>query len=370
MRRAAILIAGVALLVALAAPSKSPAAGDPGLTYICSPPVPPTQSTCGGWHNAPITIVWVWDKNVADGNCPNQVLSKDSNGSAPLASCTVEAYDHSTTETVRAFVKIDRTPPTIVSAIPNRAPDSGSWFNHAVGFTFSGTDATSGVASCDTVTFAGPGAQVAGGCHDVAGNYGTGAFPVNYDNTPPILERAKAAAGNASTTLTWTASPDTVTTQIMRTPGKRGRRSTVVYAGNGRRFHDRDLTNGRLYRYTVTAFDQAGNPTSKRVAARPRVSLGLKPARGVRLKHAPRLRWPAVGGATYYNVQLFRGSVKEFSAWPSHAHLKLHRRWTFLGRHFRLAPGRYRWYVWPGYGSRAAHRFGSFIGQSTFVILR
>jgi hypothetical protein len=117
-------------------------------------------------------------------------------------------------------------------------------------------------------------------------------------------------------------------------------------------------------------FDQAGNPASKTVATRPRVSLGLKPSRGARLTRPPKLRWPAVRGADYYNVQLYRGAVKELTAWPSRAHLKLRSHWTFLGRRYRLTPGRYRWYVWPGYGSRPAHHFGAFIGQSSFVIVR
>ena len=75
-------------------------------------------------------------------------------------------------------------------------------------------------------------------------------------------------------------------------------------------------------------------------------------------------------GADYYNVQLYRGRVKLLSAWPSRAHLKLHHQWTFVGQRVRLTPGHYRWYVWPGYGSRPAHHFGAFIGQSSFVIVR
>jgi hypothetical protein len=358
--------------VALAAPSGSSGATDPGLTYLCSPP-PLTAQNCAGWHNTPVTIVWVWDKSVASGQCGDQVLSKDSNGGSVLASCTIETWDHSTTITVGAKLKIDRTPPTILSATPTRAPDSGSWWNHAVGFAFAGSDATSGIASCDTITFTGPGgpgAQVLGGCHDAAGNYGTGAFAVNYDNTPPGLRSVKAAPGNRSATLRWTASADTVTTRVTRSPGRRGARSTVVYSGPARKFRDRGMTNGTTYRYTVTAFDQAGNPASKTAAARPRISLGLKPARGTRLARAPRLRWPAVRGASYYNVQLYRGRAKVLTAWPARAHFKLHRRWTFMGQRFQLAPGRYRWYVWPGYGSRAAHHFGAFIGQSSFVIVR
>jgi hypothetical protein len=374
VRGVPVLVGAMAAMVALTAPSASPASTDPGLTYLCSPP-PLSNQNCSGWHNLPVTLVWEWDKSVAfaqAGQCGDQVLTNDSNGSSVLDSCTVETWDQSTTITVGAKLKIDRTPPTILSAAPTRAPDSGSWWNHPVGFAFAGSDAMSGIASCDTVTFAGPGgpgAQVVGGCHDVAGNYATHGFAVNYDNTAPRLSAVKAAPGNRSATVTWSASPDTVASRVTRSPGRRGKQSTVVYSGHGRRFRDTNMVNGRTYRYTVTAFDQAGNPASKTVAARPRVSLGLKPSRGARLAHPPLLRWPAVRGASYYNVQLYRGRLKLLTAWPSRAHFKLRRHWTFLGHGYRLTPGHYRWYVWPGYGSRPAHHFGAFIGQSSFVIV-
>ena len=34
----------------------------------------------------------------------------------------------------------------------------------------------------------------------------------------------------------------------------------------------------------------------------------------------------------------------------------------------RLASGPYTWFVWPGRGSRNAHRYGPLIGHSTFVV--
>ena len=39
------------------------------------------------------------------------------------------------------------------------------------------------------------------------------------------------------------------------------------------------------------------------------------------------------------------------------------------GRRYRLTPGRYRWYVWPGLGARSAKRYGSVLGSSSFVIV-
>jgi hypothetical protein len=376
VRCLAALVGGLAVLAALTAPTATSAGTDLGAGYACYSLASSTPADCLAWHNQPVRLVWYLQPGTLDspaGNCTPTAFKAD--GQFPV-SCTVLTNPGSPTpktETTTVTVGVDMTPPTITAATPTRAADSGSWFNHPVSFAFGGTDATSGIVSCDTVTFAGPGgpgAQVVGGCHDAAGNYATRGFAVNYDNTPPKLRAVRAAPANRGATVTWTPSSDTVTSQVTRSPGRRGARSTVVYSGPAHRFRDKGMVNGRAYRYTVTVLDQAGNPASKTVAARPRVSLGLKPSRGARLTHPPLLRWPAVGGASYYNVQVYRGRVKVLSAWPKRAHLKLHRQWSFLGQRFRLTPGHYRWYVWPGYGSLPAQHFGAFIGQSSFRIVR
>jgi hypothetical protein len=83
------------------------------------------------------------------------------------------------------------------------------------------------------------------------------------------------------------------------------------------------------------------------------------------------LTWTTVPGATYYNVQLFRADpTKLLSIWPKHAGLQLRRTWRFDGRRYRLKPGKYRWYVWPGFGRRSAGRYGHMIGSGTFVVVR
>ncbi|MBV9805388.1 MAG: hypothetical protein JO130_19470 [Solirubrobacterales bacterium] len=73
---------------------------------------------------------------------------------------------------------------------------------------------------------------------------------------------------------------------------------------------------------------------------------------------------------TYYNVQSYRDGAKILSVWPAKARLLLRRRWRYDGHRYRLKPGRYRWYVWPGFGKRRAARYGPMIGSSTFVVGR
>jgi hypothetical protein len=58
------------------------------------------------------------------------------------------------------------------------------------------------------------------------------------------------------------------------------------------------------------------------------------------------------------------------SVWPARAAFQLKSKWSFGRRHYRLRPGEYQWFVWPGYGRRAAANYGPRIGKRTFVVSR
>ena len=66
--------------------------------------------------------------------------------------------------------------------------------------------------------------------------------------------------------------------------------------------------------------------------------------------------------ARYYNVQLFRGKTKILSAWPIKPTLTLQTHWTYAKAKYRLAPGVYHWYVWPGFGPRPDAKYGAMLG--------
>jgi hypothetical protein len=117
-----------------------------------------------------------------------------------------------------------------------------------------------------------------------------------------------------------------------------------------------------VHRWTIVA----APVTTRRTRA---ASALLAPRAGARVTSPPLLRWRRVPRASYYNVQLFRGSVKILSAWPTRTRLQLRARWTYLGRQRRLAAGTYRWYVWPGYGKASLRRYGRVLGGSTFKVV-
>jgi hypothetical protein len=233
--------------------------------------------------------------------------------------------------------------------------------------TFTGTDATSGIASCTQSSYGGPdnsGATVSGTCTDKAGNTTTQQVTFKYDSTPPKLTNVTVTTGNGTATLRWTATPGTAQVVVARTPGPHGGQATV-YKGDKKSFTDSKLHNGSRYRYVLTAADAAGNVAQVKVTAEP-LAL-LNPVQGQKVAHPPLLRWSAIAGADYYNVQLFYGGHKVLSIWPVGTTLKLTSTWTYQGHRHTFGKGRYRWYVWPGYGPRKAAKYGKLVGASAFI---
>jgi hypothetical protein len=167
--------------------------------------------------------------------------------------------------------------------------------------------------------------------------------------------------------LTWTASSDTASVQVTRTPGAAGPSSSTVYTGLASSYDDRSVQNKVKYTYTITGTDQAGNDVVETVTVVPDAAL-YSPAPGAVVHRPPKLAWRPVGAATYYNLQLFRNGRKILSVWPVKPGYRLSRTWAFHGRKFKLARGTYQWRVWPGLGRRAAHKYGPLIGHSTFVV--
>ena len=144
------------------------------------------------------------------------------------------------------------------------------------------------------------------------------------------------------------------------------RASRVVYSGLATGFRDTGLAVGRKYEYRVVGTDAAANQVASRVEVTATGAL-LSPLPGATVAGAPTLAWTQVAKASYYNVLLVRGR-KVFSAWPARTSLRLPRTWTYKGRRYKLRPGLYRWYVWPGYGKISAGKYGRLLGGSTFVV--
>ena len=352
-------LAAVSAVVLL--PHAAPAQG------LAGPSITPLiRGTAGtnGWYRSNVTVNWVFDPLPdSSSGCDAVTIAIDTSGRRLQCSANWGAVhiDYPLT------IKVDRAAPA-VRGVAGRQPDANGWYNHAVPVAFSGTDGMSGVAGCSAATYAGPDnahAVVRGTCSDRAGNAAGGSFGLAYDSTPPQLKKLRAKHGVHAVTLKWQVSADTQNVVVTRTPGKKRGTSSTVYGGKAHSFRDKRLHVGTRYRYTVSVFDAAANKVSRTVRITGAGRL-FAPAPGARVKGAPRLQWAAVRGASYYNVLLVRGGTI-FSAWPRGTTLKLPRSWVYHGKRYRLHRGVYRWYVWPGFGTRSANKYGRLIGRSSFL---
>jgi large repetitive protein len=334
--------------------------------------VPERAPDAGGWYTRPLTVGFAGsDRTSGLESCsgPQAYEGPDSAFAAVAGSCVDVAGNSGVLSHPFGY---DATAPQVTAAVPSRPPDRNGWYIQPLTVTFAGTDATSGIDSCTQSTYSGPddgAASVSGSCRDRAGHSsGVTTIALKYDATAPTIGLLTATPRTRSAELRWDASPDTQLVEIARSPGAAGARRSVVYRGTAASYRDSGLTPGRKYRYTLTGYDGAENTGARSVDMLATGAL-LNPLPGARVSGPPLLVWSPVKGATYYNVVLVRAR-RVFSAWPVKPRLQLPRAWVYRGKRYRLRPGLYRWYVWPGLGRLSAGRFGRMVGGSTFVVTR
>jgi hypothetical protein len=407
-----------------------PPPSPPQISYACSP----APADCSGWFRSDVTLTWT----ITPASAPSQGCgARQFSADTPGIEVTCSAGSTGAMAVGRAVVRLDRTPPVVTAAVPARQPNRTGWFTKAVRVDFFGDDATSGIASCRSATYAGPddaAASILGRCRDQAGNVSSRAFSLPFDATPPLLAGLSATPGDGRVLLQWQSTPDVRWVEVTRSPGfdsdhvpdaraakhpklpkhskppkqqkppkhseppthsgdhsDHNHGASVVFPGPASSFLDDRVHNGIRYDYRVRVADEAGNHAEEVVAAvpvavppppapapppvpasSPRRTRLLSPGPHARIswRHPPLLRWVAVRRARYYNVQVFRGHRKVLSVWPRRPHYQLKRRWSYHGTTQRLRPGRYRWFVWPGFGSRHRARYGHLLGRRSFTVVR
>jgi hypothetical protein len=148
-----------------------------------------------GWYTGDVTVTWeladLQSAVTSTPGCAPATIGSDTIGTT--LECTATSDGGPTTEAVT--IKRDATPPAGVAIALARSADSNGWYNHAVAYAASGTDETSGIATCSAGTYDGPdtgAASVTGSCTDAAGNT-TVASPVTFafDATPPTVTAAR-----------------------------------------------------------------------------------------------------------------------------------------------------------------------------------
>jgi hypothetical protein len=208
----------------------------------------------------------------------------------------------------------------------------------------------------------------------------------------PTVVTCSARSQGQTTTKTFTITVVDRTAPVVTVPGDRNLRTRssggmrVSFSASATDLVDGPLAasctpaSGSLFPLgTTTVSCRAGDRHGNIAAADFRVTVSLlrtirraalfsPPARSV-VSGPTMLAWRAVSRTSFYNVQVYRNGRKILSRWPSRPRFGLRRSWRYQGRTFRLRPGVYTWFVWPGFGTLAKPRFGKLLGQSSFRVV-
>jgi hypothetical protein len=295
----------------------------------------------------------------------------DSPNIGTTRTCTATS-DGGTTSVTTKTIKIDAEAPTGVTAAPSRGADFNGWYNHPVGISWHGSDVTSGIATCTSLTFPAPGLSagaIGGACTDNAGNSSSTVLALQYDATPPTVGALSVGSHDGENVLRWKSS-SAADVALVKRVARGSRRKRVVFHAAARAYADKRIRDGVEYRYLVRTFDQAGNGSAvASLLALPKALTLAKLAYVPRTAGAPVLHWPRMRGASYYHVQLFSYGRRILAVWPLKTELRLRWQWWWNGQRYRLWPATYSWYVWAGFGPRAAARY-KLLGSAAFVVPR
>jgi hypothetical protein len=185
---------------------------------------------------------------------------------------------------------------------------------------------------------------------------------------PEAVRSLRVTAEQSRVRLRWTvpASSDLAEIVIVRRLGARPPASpsdgSVVYRGLATTMTDFPVSPKARVWYAAFAIDDNDNVSTPATNSLPRFDPPLyAPLDGVALRGNANFRWRPVARASYYNIQIWRGvtSRKVITTWVNSPTYVLRR---------QLRPGRYTWYVFPGFGPRSLARYGALIGSASFTI--
>ncbi len=191
-----------------------------------------------GWYTSDLSVNWaVSDPEsqiTSSSGCGAVSITSDSAGQT--FTCTATSDGGTTTESVT--IRRDATPPA-ATATPSPMANGAGWNAGSVTVRFSGSDATSGVASCspdEVLSAEGEGQSASGTCTDQAGNVSEPATVsgINIDRTAPAVTATATPVPGPSG---WNTSAVTVSfaaTDALSGVAADGCDSPVTVTGDGR----------------------------------------------------------------------------------------------------------------------------------------
>jgi HYR domain len=205
---------------------------------------------------------------------------------------------------------------------------------------------------------------------NAVGNLNQASFAWTVDRTSPLaVVGFSARAGYRVVTLSWTKPVDVDYDRVRiwrkRAGATAWKRLADRVAADS--FTDRTVSNHVRYLYRIRSLDVAGNGSTAAVASAWPTPI-LWPKYDAVVHTPPVVDWRSVRDATYYNMQVWRDGRKLLSVWPLESRYRLRSSWTFQGRRHMLSGGRVTVYLWPGFGPKAAVRYGPLYGRTRFTL--
>jgi hypothetical protein len=297
VRCVAATLAVVSLVMVVTAGS---AEAVPSVTFKCTP----APQNCSGWYRADVSIDWtVAPASSVVSGCTDDTYTRDTPGTNEV--CIAD--DGEATVSIDVRIRVDKTAPVVTGGSPARGADVNGWYNHAVPITFTGSDQTSGIASCTSTTYGGPdsaSASLGGTCRDHAGNESS-QFPygLRYDETAPLVtganpERSPTATGWFNRPVRFDVAGVDATSGVADCPA-------VTYGG----------ADSAAASFTGTCRDQAGNSASRTFGLKydstPPSIAGLQTTIGDR---RVALEWTTTGGAETLEIARTPGAGGEHTS--------------------------------------------------------
>jgi hypothetical protein len=248
-QKVAALVAALALMMLFGAER---AEAVPSVTFKCSP----APADCSSWYRSNVSIDWtVIPSDAARTGCQDKSFTTDTAGTNEFCS----ADDGSATVTVQLRMRVDKTAPTVLGGNPARGADFGGWYNQPVSVAFTGTDQTSGIDACTTLTYAGPDSasgSLTGTCVDKAGNVGSLGYGLKYDDTAPSV--TGAAPDRSPSAFGWFSGPVGFQFQGSDATSGIGTCTALTYSGP-------ETASGSI---SGSCRDRAGNSTARSFGVR------------------------------------------------------------------------------------------------------
>jgi hypothetical protein len=148
-----------------------------------------TPANANGWNKTDVSLEWTCSDNLSGPAAvgDSALLEDEGAGQSATGHCADNA-GNTASDTV-GDVNIDKTNPS-VSASLGRAPDRNGWYNAPVVVSASGTDALSGIDTCEISLYIGPDGGTASAtrsCTDNAGNSTSDTVVFKFDDTNPTV---------------------------------------------------------------------------------------------------------------------------------------------------------------------------------------